>query len=105
MGPAETRIFFPLNVAIDNKYSFKKTTMSSGSFILPLPSKPLANSPSSGSMICIPLLVSVLRLSCVDSFLNISKSIAGATKTGALQDKNVAKKKLSALPVTRFEIV
>ena len=41
----------------------------------------------------------------VDSFLNISKSIAGAINIGALHDKYVAKKKLSPLPDTIFDKV
>ena len=56
-------------------------------------------------MISTDLSLSILILDCVDLFLNISKSIAGATNTGALHDKNVVSRKLFPFPDTKSDMV
>ena len=75
------------------------------SHIRPKPYNPLANSPFSTSNIVTPRFLRILIFCNVAWFKYMSRSIAGAQITGAVQDRNVANKMLSHKPVAIFEIV
>ena len=76
--------------------------ISSGSSILPFPTSAEASSPSPGSMMPTPLRRSVSRFSCVAGWAYMSKSMAGATMTGAFIERYVVRSILSAMPCAIF---
>ena len=105
VGPAVTTTLLPDKGMLLKKNASTKSAITSGSSIRPLPSKPLASAPEVGSMILIPLSESVFKFSCVAAFVNISRSIAGATATGHLELRKTACSKLVQAPCAKKDNV
>ena len=105
VGPLVTNIFFPRNGPFCAKRATMAETICSGSAIRPFPSSPLAKKPLSGSIICTPCIRSLCKFSCVVGCANISRSMVGATHTGARIDRYVVTRRLSAIPCDIFASV
>ncbi len=76
-----------------------------GSSMRPRPTRSLASSPTSGSITVTPSACNVRRLRVVLGWAIMSRSIAGATNTGALAERYVVMSILSATPFAIFASV
>ena len=98
VGPDVTRALRPLRLPLREKNDFILLTMTSGSSIRPLPSRPLASSPEAASIISTPRARSMSIDSWVAGCAYMSRSMAGAAITGHLADRYVVSSRLSAMP-------
>ncbi len=96
--PAVTSRRLPLSLLRPTNSAYKASTMASGSLILPSPTKPLASSPLSGPMKRTFLPRSASMFFCVPGSRHISKSMAGAAKTGQAALRKQACRRLSQSP-------
>src|SRR5690606_11331358 len=81
-----------------DKCASRKATISSGSARRPSPERPLASSPSPGGMMWLPKVCKHSKLERVLPCCHISRSMAGATKTGDFAERYTAQRRLSHSP-------